>query len=125
MKRIYLAAALAAAVTLTRIVYPAQAAFTTTAGVYDPDLGETDVLDVAGDQFLFGWQGFGDGSFDVFFNADSSEVFGTAGGVRLSVNDDQNVAQNVSFTDTFLNGERVFEAASAGAIVFASATPPL
>ena len=102
MKPTYLAAALAAAVTLTGMSTPAHAGFTTTLGVYDPDLGETDVLDVAGDQFTFGWQGSGDGSFDVFFNANSSEVSGTAGGVRWSVNDDQNVAQNVFLRMRFL-----------------------
>ena len=103
MKPTYLAAALAAAVTLTGMSTPAHAAFTIDESGYSPDAGTLKKIDEVWGKFNFDWAvdgsgGSVNGSFNVSFLAESIALdgfiigFDPRGGdvsiTQLELNDD-------------------------------------
>ena len=116
MKPTYLAAALAAAVTLTGMSTPAHAAFTkvTVGGpFYDPDLGVENELDTIGDEVTFTWTANGSGTMPAMnFKASSPELLG--GGFGLIKTD----FSEVKFGEITLNGTQVVSSGSEGTFGF-------
>ncbi|NBB83185.1 MAG: VPLPA-CTERM sorting domain-containing protein [Alphaproteobacteria bacterium] len=124
MKATYLAAAVAVAVGMSG---PAHAAFT--GGVipgsenYNPDPNGNDTLDAFGDQFNFSWQGTGDGSFDVEFEATLPEVVGGSFGGGLSF-DEVGQVGIVQFDSLALNDTQV-ASGPAQSLLFSATQPSL